>query len=301
ASPGASRGEVGPDRQSHRGSRREERHKLGVEGGSTRSRPEEARRLTGPEAEGAGEEAERGGRGRRRGRGAIVGEREALVRLGTWRECHEQPEQDMPPTNQEAEESDNIDDGEEYVAEASQASEEISLEEEGGTARRARRRSTDRALLREDETRVALQLDIENALNSVERPAFFQALSQSSLLSLLPLVRTLYDGPFRLLVDHRLGVGQIVRSRGVRQGDPLGPLLFAAAIQPTLQSTATLLPEVAIVAYADDITIVGPRDAAYDAFINVTRELTSLGLRCNIAKSAGWEQCTGGGNEIPPP
>ncbi|CAI5509122.1 unnamed protein product [Closterium sp. Naga37s-1] len=52
-----------------------------------------------------------------------------------------------------------------------------------------------RSLLQEDESRVALQLDIENAFNSVERPAFFQALSQSSLLSLLPLVRTLYDGP----------------------------------------------------------------------------------------------------------
>ncbi|CAI5533496.1 unnamed protein product [Closterium sp. Naga37s-1] len=66
----------------------------------------------------------------------------------------------------------------------------------------------DRSLLKEDETHVALQLDIENAFNSVERPAFFQALSQSNLSSLLPLVRTMYEGPSRLLVDHRLGVDQ---------------------------------------------------------------------------------------------
>ncbi|CAI7918048.1 unnamed protein product [Closterium sp. NIES-54] len=158
-----------------------------------------------------------------------------------------------------------------------------------------------RSLLKEDKTRVALQLDIENAFNSVERPAFFHALSQSNLLSLLPLVRTLYEGPSRLLVDHRLGVDQILSSRGVRQGDPLGPLLFAAAIQPTLLSTATPLPEVAIVAYADDITIVGPRDAAFEAFINITTELTSLGLRCNIATSTGWGQSTEEGSEIPPP
>ncbi|CAI7764672.1 unnamed protein product [Closterium sp. NIES-53] len=156
-------------------------------------------------------------------------------------------------------------------------------------------------LLKEDETRVALQLDIKNAFNRVERPAFFQALSQSKLASLLPLVRKLYEGPSWLLVDHRLGVDQIMSSRGVCQVDPLGPLLFAAAIQPTLLSTATLLPEVAIVACADHITIVGPRDATYEAFINITTELTSLELRCNIAKSTGWGQSTEEGSDIPPP
>ncbi|CAI5520620.1 unnamed protein product [Closterium sp. Naga37s-1] len=77
-------------------------------------------------------------------------------------------------------------------------------------------------------------------------------------------------------------------SRRVRQGDPLGPLLFAAAIQPTLLGTAMLQPEVAVVAYADDITIVGPRGAALEAFETITRGLATVGLRCNISKSSVW-------------
>ncbi|CAI5526287.1 unnamed protein product [Closterium sp. Naga37s-1] len=81
-----------------------------------------------------------GARGVRGGRGAIVGGREALVRSGSWRERHDRPEREAAPANQGAEDSDNSNDGEEFIPSQSHASEEISLEEEGGTPRGPRRR-----------------------------------------------------------------------------------------------------------------------------------------------------------------
>ncbi|CAI5528466.1 unnamed protein product [Closterium sp. Naga37s-1] len=82
----------------------------------------------------------RGARGGRRGGGAIVGGREALVRSGTWRERHDRPEQEAPPTNQEEGDTGNGDDGGDYVAETPETSEEFSLEAEGDTTGRERGR-----------------------------------------------------------------------------------------------------------------------------------------------------------------
>ncbi|CAI5492700.1 unnamed protein product [Closterium sp. Naga37s-1] len=72
----------------------------------------------------------RGARGGRGGRGPIVGGRVALVRTGTWRERHDRPEQAEPATNQNEDDDANIEEGEEYIAESAEPSEEISLEDE---------------------------------------------------------------------------------------------------------------------------------------------------------------------------
>ncbi|CAI5500244.1 unnamed protein product [Closterium sp. Naga37s-1] len=45
---------------------------------------------------------------------------------------------------------------------------------------------------------------------------------------------------------------------------------------------------VAVIAYADDITVVGPREDVFNAFDAIVTELAKRGLRCNVAKSSAW-------------
>ncbi|CAI7792911.1 unnamed protein product [Closterium sp. NIES-53] len=116
-----------------------------------------------------------------------------------------------------------------------------------------------RALLQEDKSQVALQFDVENAFNNVETATFLDVIQWSDLNPLLPLVRNLYDGPSVLLLNVAFSEDKINSTMGVHQGDPLGLLLFAAAIQPALLHVAMAFTEVTIVAYADDITLVGPQ------------------------------------------
>ncbi|CAI6005639.1 unnamed protein product [Closterium sp. NIES-65] len=218
---------------------------------------------------------------------------------------------EVTPANQEVRDSDNPDDGEDFIPSEYPALEDVSLGEEGDTAGGPRRRGdTGTGTLAPVETEGGGSgregVRESNAVSPAELAANDAMWQDAATWDVAKLQRG--DQPFlvrrmppTILQSYTLlNVDHIVSARGVRQGDPLGPLLFAVAIQPTLLSTATLLPGVTVVAYADDITIVGPRDAAYEAFKNITRELRGLGLRCNIAKPTGWAAVEGE-NEVPPP
>ncbi|CAI7861739.1 unnamed protein product, partial [Closterium sp. NIES-54] len=135
---------------------------------------------------------------------------------------------------------------------------------------------------------LVLQLDIENAFNSVERIAFFNALTNTPLAPLIPFTRSFYATPSQLLTDPRLSITALTSARGVRQGDPLGPLLFAASIQQHLRRVATEHPEVTVLAYADDITLIGPATATLDALKVLTPLLAQDGLTCSLRKSSAW-------------
>jgi len=75
-----------------------------------------------------------------------------------------------------------------------------------------------------------LQVDLKNAFNSIHRPAILDALEQRCP-SMLPRVRQAFQ-PAPLLVGSEV----VWLTRGVQQGDPLGPFPFSAGIQAALDA-----------------------------------------------------------------
>jgi len=75
-----------------------------------------------------------------------------------------------------------------------------------------------------------LQVDLNNAFNSIERPTIEEALVRQCP-SMTPWVRQTFQ-PAPMLVWREM----IWSTRGVQQGDPLGPFLFSAGIQAALEA-----------------------------------------------------------------
>jgi hypothetical protein len=81
---------------------------------------------------------------------------------------------------------------------------------------------------------VRVDVDVVNVFNEVRRQCMIDAVEQRAP-TLLPMVAWAYGQPSRLLV---LGSQDesIASQRGIKQGDPLGPLLFCLAVQPALEA-----------------------------------------------------------------
>ena len=108
-----------------------------------------------------------------------------------------------------------------------------------------------------------LKTDMSNAFNSVSRSQLLHQV-ETSFPELLPHVRQMYAEASDLVYQMESET-VLITSEGVHQGDPLGPSLFSLAIHPIVSQLQKDHHNVRILAYLDDIFILGEPDNAIDA------------------------------------
>jgi hypothetical protein len=126
-------------------------------------------------------------------------------------------------------------------------------------------------------------LDFSNAFNTVDRRDIAEGLRQYAPI-LYRAGRWAYGCNSSLVLGSPEGRHIIHSAQGVRQGDPMGPLMFSLGIRSLLRDLAsTLGPERLILAYLDDIYILSPDDQALEQTLAFFDE-RQPSIRLNPAK-----------------
>jgi len=139
-------------------------------------------------------------------------------------------------------------------------------------------------------THVVVGLDCSNAFNSLMRAACFRALADAppDIRDMLPLAAQFYLTNGMLHVYSAPGVAPttLFSTSGVRQGDPLGSFLFAVGIDKILKAVNDEFKSqgVMVLAYLDDIFIVGPSTAVRSAVSSTLKRLAAINLFTNVDK-----------------
>ena len=141
-----------------------------------------------------------------------------------------------------------------------------------------------RAKLRAGPGNVAILLDFSNAFGSLSRVAILKGALQYCPQA-VPLLRAAYatDG----LAYYALANGETASlraTRGVRQGDSLGPLLFMLGIMPLLEDTRAHDMGATLSSYLDDVQQTGPELEALESFKYLQARLEPTGLSLNPSK-----------------
>lgn len=146
-----------------------------------------------------------------------------------------------------------------------------------------------------DKDRVFTMMDLSNAFNCLDRSAFRQAVRRVAP-ALAPWVDFCYGEASPLV----LGKHRLESARGIQQGDPLGPALFAIAIQEQVhKACAETLKEFpgeldVVVFYLDDGVVGGSSRAVRDFYLRLEPSFAEVGLtlqrgKCEVVPAAGTE------------
>ena len=144
--------------------------------------------------------------------------------------------------------------------------------------------SLQHALTDQSHPLAALQLDLTNAFNSVNRTRLLTAVyAIPQLAPIWRLVTLAYACVSPLLLDRERGLC-LHSSNGVRQGDPLSSLLFCVYIKNVLDEVSDGC-QVQPYACMDDIHLVGEPRSLMDALQRLQHTLPELELHINTSKS----------------
>ena len=139
-----------------------------------------------------------------------------------------------------------------------------------------------------------ITLDIKKAFDSVSHQAILRALNRFRVNSIYSnFIMKSYSNVWTTIAIGRDRTAPIPMIRGVKQGDPLSPLLFNFVMDELL----SLLPNniglslgnghnIAAMAYADDLILMARNKGDATRLLNITTEfLTMIGMQLNPAKS----------------
>ncbi|KAL0210137.1 hypothetical protein P9112_010221 [Eukaryota sp. TZLM1-RC] len=128
-------------------------------------------------------------------------------------------------------------------------------------------------LFRQNESNVCMSLDFSNAFNSLSRRSIHGA-----LLQYMPELIPYFQSTYCTYSNLHFGNNILSSSSGVKQGDPLGPLLFCLAIHPILLQIQEMFPSLKMIAYMDDVVLIGDLDIVKKATVCFKALFTKIGL-----------------------
>ncbi|KAL0224551.1 hypothetical protein P9112_003941 [Eukaryota sp. TZLM1-RC] len=124
-----------------------------------------------------------------------------------------------------------------------------------------------------------MSLDFSNAYNSLSRRSIHGA-----LLQYMPELMPYFQSTYSTYSNLHFGNSILSSSSGVKQGDPLGPLLFCLAIHPILLQIQEMFPSLKMIAYMDDVVLIGDLNIVKTATVCFKELFTKIGLRLNLLK-----------------
>jgi hypothetical protein len=126
-----------------------------------------------------------------------------------------------------------------------------------------------------------LQIDTQNAYNSLSRVGIFQQL-RVHFPTMVPLFRWVYGKATPIYSYH----GKFICScgTGVRQGDPLAGFFYCLATHVIEERLLLAFPSVDLVAFIDDQTVTGPINELNKFFKALKEAMLTVGLRVNAQK-----------------